>query len=61
MITIPSPRMVLTPTPFDIKSCNYYVDQANVIVETIPQYLSRVLQTVRSVGNIVSVLIPKDG
>jgi hypothetical protein len=58
-ITIPSPRTVLTPTGFDIKLQNYYVEGGTMIIETIPQYLARVSLTVRPAGKIVIVLYPK--
>lgn len=60
-ITIPSPRTVLTPTGFDIKLQNYYVDGGTVVIETIPQYLARVTPTVRTPACIVALLIPKEG
>lgn len=61
MITIPAPRTVLVPTQFDSKLSNYYIDGADVYIETIPQFLSRIVSEIRAFGVIVCIATPKDG
>lgn len=63
MITIFDPRVVAVPTILDAKLCNYYLDveSSNVIIETILQYVTRVLPGYRSAGAPVTVLVPKNG
>jgi len=58
--TISTQRLTLLPTPFDAKRCNYYVDGSNIIIETIPQYLTRVFSGIRDT-DLSSILIPKAG
>lgn len=58
--TIINQRLVLLPTPFDAKRCNYYVDGSNIVIETIAEYLVRVYSAIRDT-DIVTVLTPKIG
>ena len=58
--TISSQRLVIIPTPFDAKRCNYYIDGSNVVIETIAEYLLRVTSDIRD-NNLISMYIPKDG
>lgn len=61
MITIPAPRTVLVPEQFDSKLSNYYTDGAYVIIETIPEFLSRIVKEIRVFGVIVCIAVPNDG
>lgn len=58
--TISTQRLVIIPTPFDAKRCNYYIDGNNVVIETIAEYLLRVIPDIRD-NNLISMYIPKDG
>lgn len=49
------------PTRFDAKLCNTYIDGADIIIETIVQYLARVTKNIRVPGTPVTMLIPKAG
>ena len=58
--TITTQRLLLLPTPFDAKRCNYYTDGSNIVIETIPEYLTRVYAGIRDT-DIVTILTPKQG
>lgn len=57
---INSQRLPIIPVPFDAKRCNFYVDGANVVIETVPEYLARITTDIRDL-NPVTVLIPRAG
>lgn len=63
MITVFDPRVVAVPTILDAKLCNYYldVDTSEVVIETISEYLARVISGHRSAGAQVTILLPKIG
>lgn len=58
--TIINQRLILLPTPFDAKRCNYYVDGSNIVIETIAEYLIRVYADIRDT-DLVTILAPKIG
>lgn len=61
LITIPKARFPLFNGPFDAKLANYYVDGNVIKVETIAQYLARVITVYRMPGVMVTILTPKEG
>lgn len=61
MGNISTPITLLQLSDLDQKKCNWYVSGADVIVETIPQYLARVPINRRSPVGFVSILSPKEG
>ena len=52
---------VLVPTGFDAKLCNTYIEGANIVIETIAEYLIRIPEPIRSPGIPVTMLLPKEG
>lgn len=61
MANISSPVTLLQVSPLDAKSCNWYVSGADVVIETIPQYLARVTINRRYPAGLVAILLPKEG
>ena len=57
---INSQRLTVIPVPFDSKRCNCYIDGSNVVIETIPEYLTRTPADVRDL-NPVTILLPRPG
>ena len=57
---INSQRLTVIPVPFDAKRVNCYISGSNVIIETIAEYLARVLPEIRDVTPVY-MIIPKDG
>ena len=56
-----SSRFANLCTPGDAKSCNYYQKGNSVIVETIAQYLERMITGSRSLGQQITVILPIEG
>jgi len=56
-----SSRFANLCTPLDAKSCNYYQKGNGVIVETISQYLERMITGSRSFGQQITIILPKEG
>lgn len=61
MANISSPVTLLQVSPLDAKSCNWYVSGADIVIETIPQYLARVTINRRYPAGLVAILLPKEG
>ena len=61
MANISTPITLLQVSNLDAKLCNWYVSGANIVVETIPEYLARVTINRRSPATLVAILLPKDG
>jgi hypothetical protein len=61
MANISTPITLLQVSNLDAKLCNWYVSGANIVVETIPEYLARVTINRRSPATLVAILMPKDG
>ena len=53
-------RLVVNPVPFDAKRTNCYVASDNIVIETIPQYLTRIPFEIRDT-HIVTIKVPKMG
>lgn len=46
----------LTPTPEDVRTCNYRIEGGNIIIESISDYLARVNIALRTPGVIITIL-----
>lgn len=53
-------RLLANPTTFDAKRSNCFLFGSNFVIETIPQFLSRIIPEIRD-NNIITIYIPKDG
>lgn len=61
MANISSSITLLQISGLDSKLCNWFVDGANVVIETIPEYLARVTINRRIPATLVAILQPKEG
>lgn len=61
MTNISSPLTLLQISPLDAKLCNWYVSGANVVIESISEYLTRVTINRRIPAALVTMMIPKEG
>jgi uncharacterized protein (TIGR02145 family) len=59
--TLESGIFSLLATQADAKLCNYYQLGNDIVVETIAQYLERMITGSRPVGTLITVLVPKIG
>ena len=60
-MTLGASIYTLLNAPSDAKSCNFYHREYKVVIETIAEYLERIIAEERVPGVIVTMLIPKDG
>lgn len=58
--TLTDQRLVLLPNTLDSKRTNYYISGANVVIETIAEYLSRVNAELRDSDDVI-IFTPKTG
>lgn len=64
--TIDDQALIALSLPFDTKLCNYWVDGTDgdvgmFVIDTIPEYLSRINQKYRVAEIGITVLLPKTG
>jgi len=57
---INSQRLPIIPVPFDAKRSNCYIDGGDIVIETIGEYLVRIINDIRDVSP-VTMLLPKAG
>lgn len=58
MVTITDQIMLSLGFPLDIRLSNVYVENSNIIVESIPEYLLRIDSNSRYLGQEVTILYP---
>jgi len=63
MIKVFDSRLLAVNTPLDAKVSNCYLDEllGEMVIESIPEFLSRIKASYRSPNTLVSISVPKEG